>query len=47
LPARRADADLEGVTMKKSYKKWAEKETGSQLRLVTLKAMVEREVGSS
>jgi putative transposase len=30
--------------MKKSYRKWAEKETGSQLRLVTLKAMVEREL---
>jgi putative transposase len=30
--------------MKKSYRKWAEKETGSQLRLIGLKAMVEREL---
>lgn len=30
--------------MKKSYRKWAEKKTGSQLRLVALKAMVEREL---
>ena len=30
--------------MKTSYRKWAEKKTGSQLRLVALKAMVEREL---